>query len=152
MVEGVGQSLKTAKIFYYTGLSLSLLVGLWHFFVPAMFQWYRYIPGQYENLIVGIDWTNFCFSLLLSGLSLLLLLLGKKTFSGNKEVILFYGFLALVWLGRVAISFIKPWPLDPIPWVAFGQQAGAICILVCLLVPLVYVLVRLRIQGRGVKP
>jgi lipid-A-disaccharide synthase-like uncharacterized protein len=63
---------------YIIGLSLSALVGLWHFTVPYLFQWYSYIPNEYKNLIVGIDWTNFFFSLLLSGYSLLLLAIRKK--------------------------------------------------------------------------
>lgn len=69
---------KTTKILYYITVTVSMLVGLWHFFVPWMFQWYDYLPMQYENLIVGIDYTNYCFSLLLFGLSLMLILLGKK--------------------------------------------------------------------------
>ena len=55
-------------------MSLSLLAGLWHFLVPWMFGWYAYIPSQYESLIIGIDWTNWCFSLFLFGISLLLLI------------------------------------------------------------------------------
>ena len=48
--------MKTYKALYYTGMVL------WHFFVPWMFAWYSYIPASYKNLIVGIDWTNLCFS------------------------------------------------------------------------------------------
>jgi len=40
------------QILYVLGLVLSGLVGIWHFFVPAMFQWYNYIPNEYQNLIV----------------------------------------------------------------------------------------------------
>ena len=54
--------MKTYKALYYTGMVLNLLVGLWHFFVPWMFAWYFYILVFYKNLIVGIDWTNLCFS------------------------------------------------------------------------------------------
>ncbi len=32
--------MKKYRISYYAGLALSLLVGLWHFFVPWMFRWY----------------------------------------------------------------------------------------------------------------
>ena len=39
-----------------------MLVGL-YFFVPHMFDWYSYLPMQYESLIVGIDYTNYCFPL-----------------------------------------------------------------------------------------
>ena len=50
-----------------------------------MFQWYGYLPIQYENLIVGIDYTNYCFSLLLFGSSLLLIIWRKRSLGENKE-------------------------------------------------------------------
>ena len=31
------------KALYYITLAVSALVGLWHFFVPTMFQWYDYL-------------------------------------------------------------------------------------------------------------
>jgi hypothetical protein len=129
--------MKKNKVLYYAGTTLSLLVGIWHFFVPWMFQWYSYIPGEYENLIVGIDWTNFFFSLLLSGFSLLLILLSKKVFAGNKEVLVFYGFLVFVWFCRAAITFVEPWPLEPIAWAAYGQQITAFVIFLLLLIPFI---------------
>ena len=77
---------------------------------------------QYENLIVGIDYTNYCFSLLLFGLSVMLIILGKRALELNKEVIYFYFFLTAVWLFRACLAtFIEPWPLDPIPAAAVGQ-------------------------------
>lgn len=107
---------------YYITVVTSALVGLWHFFVPWMFQWYDYLPTQYENLIVGIDYTNYCFSLLLFGLSAMLIILGKRALSLNKEVIYFYYFLNIVWLFRARLAtFIEPWPLEPIPAAAIGQ-------------------------------
>lgn len=110
------------KVVYYFTVVLSMLVGLWHFFVPIMFQWYDYLPMQYENLIVGIDYTNYCFSLLLFGLSLLLILLGKKAFALNREVVIFYSFLTVVWIFRACLAtFIEPWPLNPVPWAAIMQ-------------------------------
>ena len=71
---------KGIRILYFTTVVISALVGLWHFFVPWMFQWYDYLPMQYENLIVGIDYTNYCFSLLLFGLS------GKRPIRGCIEI------------------------------------------------------------------
>ena len=77
---------------------------------------------EYENLIVGIDYANYCFSLLLFGLSLMLILLGRKALSLNKDVLYFYYFLTLVWIFRAFLaSFIEPWPLQPIPAAAIGQ-------------------------------
>ncbi len=113
---------KGIQILYYISAVISTLVGLWHFFVPWMFQWYDYLPMQYENLIVGIDYTNYCFSLLLFGLSVMLIILGKKALAMNHEVIYFYFFLTVVWIFRACLaSFIEPWPLQPIPAAAIGQ-------------------------------
>ena len=117
---------KSIRILYYITVITSALVGLWHFFVPWMFQWYDYLPMQYENLIVGIDYTNYCFSLLLFGLSVMLILLGKRALELNKEVTYFYLFLAVVWLFRACLAtFIEPWPLDPIPAAAIGQLVAS---------------------------
>ena len=113
---------KEIKVLYYLSVVISALVGLWHFFVPWMFHWYDYLPMQYENLIVGIDYTNYCFSLLLLGLSVILILLGKRALAMNREVICFYFFLTVVWIFRACLaSFIEPWPLQPIPAAAIGQ-------------------------------
>lgn len=113
---------KGNKILYYVTVTISMLVGLWHFFVPWMFQWYDYLPMQYENLIVGIDYTNYCFSLLLFGLSFILILLGRMALSLQKEVIYFYYFLTVVWVFRAVLTtFIEPWPLEPVPAAAIGQ-------------------------------
>ena len=131
---------------YYTGTVLSILVGLWNFFVPWMFAWYSYIPASYKNLIVGIDWTNLCFSFFLFGASLLMLLWGRKVFALNREAVTVYGGLTFVWLFRVALAIIEPWPLEPVAFPAYLQFAGAVLIMVLLLIPLIKVLALLRKQ------
>ena len=114
------------RALYFITTIISALVGLWHFFVPSMFQWYDYLPTQYENLIVGIDYTNYCFSLLLFGLSIMLTFLGKKALAINCEVVYFYYFLTVVWIFRACLaSFIEPWPLQPIPAAAIGQLVAS---------------------------
>ena len=85
-----------------------------------------FLPTQYENLIVGIDYTNYCFSMLLFGLSAMLIILGKRALALHKEVIYFYYFLTVVWLFRACLAtFIEPWPLEPIPAAAVGQLAAS---------------------------
>ena len=52
----------------------------------------------------------------------MLIVLGKKAFAMNHEVIYFYFFLTMVWIFRACLaSFIEPWPLQPIPAAAIGQ-------------------------------
>ena len=128
------------NILYIIALSLSTLVGLWHFTVPYLFQWYSYIPNENKSLIVGIDWINFFFSLLLTGYSLLLIIMRKKVFSKNKEMLIMYGFMVFVWFCRAAITFINPWPLEPVAWAAYGQQIASLVIFLLQLIPFVYLL------------
>jgi magnesium-transporting ATPase (P-type) len=130
--------MKVIQVLYITGLALSASIGIWHFFVPEMFQWYSYIPSEYENLIVGIDWTNFFFSMLLSGYSIILILMRKKVFSYEASTLVMYGFMVFVWFCRVAITFIKPWPLEPIKWASYGQQIAALIVFIMLFIPLFY--------------
>ena len=126
---------KGLQILYYVSVVISALVGLWHFFVPWMFQWYDYLPTQYRNLIVGIDYTNYCFSLLLFGLSVMLILLGKRALAMNREVIYFYFFLTVVWIFRACLAnFIEPWPLQPIPAAAIGQLIASDVLAVMMIV------------------
>lgn len=125
---------KVLASLYYITVITSALVGLWHFFVPWMFRWYDYLPMQYENLIVGIDWTNLCFSLLLFGISVILTILGKRALNLNKEVIYFYFFLSVVWIFRACLAvFIDPWPLEPVPAAAIGQLAASIILAVLMI-------------------
>ncbi len=113
---------KARKILYYVSLGFSALVGLWHFFVPHMFNWYDYLPMQYENLIVGIDYVNYCFSALLLGSSLVLIILGKSALALNKESLVFHSMLTLIWVFRACLSlFIEPFPMEPTPAAAIGQ-------------------------------
>jgi len=127
--------MKAIKVLYYTSLSVSMLVGLWHFFVPRLFRWYDYLPMQYENLIVGIDYTNYCFSALLFGISLVLIILGKSAFSFNRETIIFYTFLTAVWVFRACLAvFIEPWPLEPVPAVAIGQLVASVLLAIMMVI------------------
>ena len=136
---------KGIRILYFFTVVTSALVGLWHFFVPCMFQWYDYLPTQYENLIVGIDYTNYCFSLLLFGLSLMLIILGKKALAMNREVVYFYFFLTVVWIFRACLaSFIEPWPLQPIPAAAIGQLVASDVLAVMMIVVSVFFIKEFR--------
>ena len=136
---------KGIRILYFITVVISALVGLWHFFVPWMFQWYDYLPMQYENLIVGIDYTNYCFSLLLFGLSVMLIMLGKRALTMNHEVIYFYFFLTVVWIFRACLaSFIEPWPLQPIPAAAIGQLIASDVLAVLMLIMSVFFIKALK--------
>ena len=80
------------KKLYIIGLLLSTGAGMWHFTVPYLYKWYSYIPDAPKQIIRSIDWINYFFSLLLTGLSVILITFVNKIFEKNKEIILFYGY------------------------------------------------------------
>jgi len=141
------------KIVYYISLTISMLVGLWHFFVPNLYNWYDYLPMQYENLIVGIDYTNLCFSALLFGSSLVLILLGKSAFRLNFETIVFYTFLTIVWVFRACLAtFIEPWPLEPVPAAAIGQLIGAVVLALMMVIVTIILWKKRSVKRQTEKP
>ena len=126
------------KIVYIIGLILSTGVGIWHFTAPYLHKWYSYLPNARPEIIVSIDYTNYFFSLLLTGVSIILIILHKEVFNKNIVGMVFYGFMVFVWLNRVIITIIKPWP-NNIPF-----TVGLICafslVFIIQLIPLIYLL------------
>lgn len=122
---------RVSRVLYTVGLVLSALVGALHFFAPHAFAWYSYIPEAPEEIYVSINYINILFSFMLFGLSLLLLLMRRRAFAGSVEVRAFYTFLVLVWLCRLLVEVVIPWPTPLNTWLLLGVST----VLVTLLVP-----------------
>ncbi len=121
---------------FCVGLILSALIGFLHFFAPYAFGWYSYIPDAPEEIYASVDYVNFFFSLLLTGLSLIVLVFHKKIMSGNKDLFIFYMFLVFTWLCRVLITFVIPWPTALQTWLIVGFSTEFILVLL----PMIYLL------------
>ncbi|CEG25451.1 hypothetical protein [Bacillus sp. B-jedd] len=111
---------KISSVLYTVGLVISSLVGLLHFFAPYVTEWYSYIPDAPLEIYASIDYVNFFFSLLLTGLSLILLVFKKKIYQGSREVFVFYAFLVFTWFCRVLITIVIPWPTPLQKWLIVG--------------------------------
>lgn len=111
---------KTAKLFYNLTCAIGCLVGIMHFFAPYSFNWFSYIPNAPIEIYQSINYVNFCFSFLLAGLSLLLIIVQKTFFEGFQASRIFYSFFVLVWLSRVAIQLVWPWPSGLQKWLVLG--------------------------------
>ena len=106
----------TTKVLFNVACIISCIVGVMHFFAPYSFGWYSYIPDAPIEIIQSINYVNFCFSFLLAGFSLILLLMQRQLFSGMKELNMLYVFFVLVWLSRVIIQIVWPWPSSLQTW------------------------------------
>lgn len=133
---------KIARILFNMACIIGSIIAVWHFFVPYSSDWFSYIPDAPIEIIQSINYINFCFSFLLAGNSILLLIIQKKLFNGSGELLMFYGFYTLVWLSRIAIQIIWPWPSNLQLWlvVAFSIE------FIFTLIPLIYLIRRVPIQ------
>ena len=150
--------IKITKAFFYLGVSLSLISGLWRFFaIPYIYgevfknYWKLYerdIPGY---LRLEIEYLNFFFALIICGLSILIIIHRNKIFQGNADVLSIYGFLIFIWLSRVAGDFVAQQPSDHVlkyhsfylgKWAYYALQIAPLVIFVCLLVPLLIIIVK----------
>lgn len=127
---------KIAIVFLNVACIISCMVGIWHFFAPYSFKWYSYIPGAPIEIYQSINYINFCFSFLLTGISLLLIIVQKQLFADLKELQIFYVFFVLVWLSRVIIQIIWPWPSGLQMWLVIGFTMEFIF----TLIPMIYLL------------
>ena len=136
---------KLVSILFYTGSVISALIGFLHFFAPYAFSWYSYIPDAPKEIIAAIDYVNFFISLLLFGLSAILIFMKKKIFAGSLEVFVFYVFLVFTWLCRIIITLVVPWPSSLQTWLLAGFSTEFIL----TLLPAVYLLWSSTIQYRN---
>jgi len=127
---------KIVIVIFNVACIIGSLVGIWHFFVPYSSNWFSYIPDAPIEIYQSINYVNFCFSFLLVGLSLILIVVQKKLFDSSKELRIFYIFFVLVWLSRIVIQLIWPWPSSLQLWlvVAFSTE------FIFTLIPTMYLL------------
>ena len=127
---------KVVKVSFNVACVVSCMVGLLHFFAPYFFNWYSYIPDAPIEIYQSMNYVNFCFSFLLTGISLLLIIVQKQLFADLKGLKIFYVFFVLVWLSRVFIQIIWPWPSSLQIWlvIAFITE------FVFALIPMIYFL------------
>lgn len=114
---------KLASVLYSVGLAISALVGALHFVAPYAFAWYSYIPGAPRELTASIDYVNFFFSFLLTGLSILLLVFKRRAFAFSTEVLAFHALLVATWLARIVVTLVVPPNDAQLSWLVTGFSA-----------------------------
>ena len=131
---------KVALVFFNIACIISCTVGMLHFFVPYSFKWYSYIPDAPVEIYQSINYVNFCFSFLLVGISLLLIIVQKRMFDNLKELQMFYAFFVCLWLTRIIIQIFWAWPSNLQIWLLIGFTIE----FVFTLIPMIYFLKETR--------
>lgn len=123
------------KICVTIGSSASIGFGIWHFFVPKVWQWYSYIDINATELVAAIRAINvfFSLSLVLFGIVNILLIYGDK--SNRYSIIVMLSATCILWLTRVVFQIIFPQGSIS-PLLQYGMLATFIIINLCYMISL----------------
>ena len=117
------------------GSAASIGFGIWHFFVPTVWNWYSYIDPKATELIVAVRAINvfFSLSLVLFGALNMLFILGDK--ANRYSIIVMLVATCILWLTRLALQIV--YPQGSINTVLqYGMLIAFIIINLCYLIPL----------------
>ncbi len=89
------------------GSAASIGFGVWHFFVPRIWDWFSYMDASATELPVAVGAVNFFFSLslVLFGLMNLLMAYGS---ANRYSMLVVLGATCVLWATRVVMQVIYP--------------------------------------------
>ena len=59
--------------------------------------------------------------------------MGEKVFAKNKEAVVIYGFILLLWIFRMVMAIVCPCPPESNVWMSYGQLGGSVIVMFLLL-------------------
>ena len=123
------------KILVIVGSVSSIGFGVWHFFVPAIWNWYSYIDVNATELVVTIRAINvfFSLSLVLFGVVNILFIYGEQ--SNRYSIIVMLAATGILWLTRVALQVIYPQG-SMSPLLQYGMLSAFIIVSLCYIISL----------------
>ena len=126
------------RILITIGSICTIGFGIWHFFVPAQWNWYSYISPQATELVAAIRAINIFFSLclvLIGIANLLFIYVSPNRFS----LIVILSITAILWGVRSVLQIIFPQG-SAFPGLQYGMLAVFVFIFTCFLIPLVFMI------------
>lgn len=96
------------KILTSCGSLISIGFGVWHFFVPRIWNWYSYMDKEATELVLAVRATNLFFSLSLVLFGVANLFLTYKTPQDRYSLLVMLSISAILWGTRVVLQLIYP--------------------------------------------
>ena len=117
------------------GSAASIGFGIWHFFVPTVWNWYSYIDPKATELIIAVRAINvfFSLSLVLFGALNMLFIHGGK--ANRYSILVMLAATCVLWLTRLVFQLVYPQgSIQPV--LQYGMLAAFIIINLCYLISL----------------
>ena len=96
------------KVFITIGSFISIGFGIWHFFIPGIWNWYAYIDPLTTELIIAVRAINILFSLLLVLLGLANIIVVFRVTYDRVAYLVLISISAILWGARVLLQIIYP--------------------------------------------
>lgn len=120
---------------------ISLGFGVWHFFVPRLWDWYSYMDPDATELVVAVRAINIFFSLslvLFGGINILFVYVPSVD---RFSVIVMLSATSLLWLTRVILQLVYPQG-SMNPALQYGMLTAFIVVTVCYITSLCLVVLQ----------
>ncbi len=128
-----------SRILTTLGSVVSIGFGVWHFFVPGIWNWYSYIDPSATELVVAIRAINVFFSLCLVLFGLMNLLIAYGPGSSRYAAGVVLGATCVLWSVRVVMQVVCPQGSTS-PLLQYGLLLSFALVLACYSVSLVLVI------------
>jgi hypothetical protein len=132
---------KTNSLILKLGTLQTVIMGLYHFYIPFQFNWGNYL----EQTSPAINWSLYSLNNYLSfNLIILALFLGRYLLSNKENIEIIKVLTALLfmfWLFSTLYQLIEPMPLpDNLKWIGFILIGVAFLNTLLFLIPLITLL------------
>jgi len=96
------------KILTTFGSIISISFGIWHFFVPGIWNWYSYFDKAATELVNAVRAINIFFSLLLILLGIANILFVFRKLQDRFSTIVILSISTILWTTRLILQIIYP--------------------------------------------
>ena len=96
------------KILVTIGSIISIGFGLWHFFVPSIWNWYSYFDKTATELVLAVRAINIFFSLLLVLLGIANMLFVFRKLKDRFSTMVILSISIILWITRVILQLVYP--------------------------------------------
>jgi hypothetical protein len=119
--------------------SLSMIAfGIWHFFVPAAWNWDAYITPDATELVLAVRAINVFFSLCLVLIGIVNLIF-IFTHQSRFVLLVVLGLSGILWAVRCVLQMVYPQGTVN-PWLQYGMLSAFVLIFLCFAASFVVVL------------
>jgi len=94
--------------FIIVGSLISIVFGIWHFFIPGIWNWYSFIDPLATELIIAVRAINILFSLLLVLLGLANIVVVFRVINDRLTYLVMISISVILWAARVILQIIYP--------------------------------------------